>query len=129
MRAARRVPRRVWLGAPAILAAFSVGLNVIAVDAPSGATEELQVSGPVAIIVTPVGDGPTRANAHAPADAASPPDAPADDRGPVSESAPASDAPAPGRATLLHIPPQPRRLAPGASVAHTPVVGDGSTSL
>src|SRR2546423_790483 len=129
MRAARRVPRRVWLGAPAILAAFSVGLNVIAVDAPSGATEELQVSGPVAIIVPPVGDGPTRANAHAPADVASPQDAPVDDRGPVSESAPASDAPALGRTIMLDIARQSANVGPGAVFAYTPADGDGSTTL
>lgn len=127
----RRGSGQIWLGAFALIACFSVVLNVLAVDSRSDATEDVQLVGPAAItIATAVGvtiTEPSGSSGGEPQELDEPdPDV---GRAPPLPAPPVEPpAPALGRTVMLNIA---RRLdsgAPASVFAYTPCDADVGTT-
>lgn len=128
MRVPRRGPLPIVVGALALLVSFSVLVNLAAVDARSGAAEEMEVVVPAAIPIGAARQVAPPATTDAQTDATSP-DEEAADRSPDTDpSTSAEGAPTLGRAVLLDIATHPAAPASAAVLAYVPFERDASTT-
>lgn len=111
-------------GASALLATFTVVVNVTAVDARSGAADDSQVVGPASITVATTATPVPAAVDDAPVESSRQDDTTLAD----ADDPPAVPAPALGRTVMLDISGQPSATRPSAVFAYTPADGDGTTT-